>query len=428
MTRHIRINITPLLISIIIFFLMEFLIGFSDEPTVFFLRLTVCLIFAKCIYSGLSDDMMLSPYLLFSLTPLSLLLYSEQVSSFYFAKLSHSVWVLGIINMISFLYSYKITKIRKNNFFIAENNKISKKRLKVHAIISSILGRMPTIISIFFGISLPLSSVIELLSYIGIAMAFKSKDKKTILSSILITSLTFIEAFNKTRILFLFMTIFTCIEIYEIKSLKEKIRLITIVIISIVFMVLIAFPLKAYINDGGSFSSFISNFSSISLNQFSYYNDRISFNGPSFLRMPYIYLIQAWNNVQFVIDTQNTRTYGLWMLKPLLGYLQIDTLFDKYYELIPANSFNTFTYITCLYKDFGFYGSVFGSFFLGYYVKKIRLQVCKNGSAFSTASYALVAMATLEMFFSNHFFSLSYPFTIVIIGYLYRFVFKMNGY
>ena len=41
-------------------------------------------------------------------------------------------------------------------------------------------------------------------------------------------------------------------------------------------------------------------------------------------------------------------------------------------------------------------------------------------SPFDVACYVLTAIATLEMFFSNHFFMQSYPFTIVILMELYK--------
>ena len=111
----------------------------------------------------------------------------------------------------------------------------------------------------------------------------------------------------------------------------------------------------------------------------------------------------------------------MWTFKPFLGYVQLDAPFEKEYELVAYSSFNTFTYIVCAYKDFGFFGSVFMSLFIGFYVKKVYSRFKVSQSPFDVAIYACVSLAVVEMFFSNHFFMQSYPFTILIVISIYRF-------
>ena len=133
-----------------------------------------------------------------------------------------------------------------------------------------------------------------------------------------------------------------------------------------------------------------------------------------------MYLVTPWNNLQYVMETQNTRTYGLWTLKPLLGYLQLDDRFKPFYSMSTYSSFNTFTYIAVQFKDFGLVGSVLGSAILGTFVGYIyKKKLLNSVSPFDNACYAITAVAVFEMFFSNHFFKESYPFTIVIIMWIY---------
>ena len=120
-------------------------------------------------------------------------------------------------------------------------------------------------------------------------------------------------------------------------------------------------------------------------------------------------------NLQYVMETQDTRTYGLWMAKPLLGYLQVSNTLEPNYKIIPYSSFNTCAYMTYGFKDFGYWLSVLMSIFLGYFVKRVYSRYRMSRSPYDVAAYILVAQATLEMFFSNHFFTQSYPFTIVIL-------------
>ena len=134
-----------------------------------------------------------------------------------------------------------------------------------------------------------------------------------------------------------------------------------------------------------------------------------------------MYLETPWVNLQYVTETQDNRTYGMWALKPLLGYLGLRD--DEDYKLEPYSSFNTFTFISCQFKDFGYYGSVLLSLFLGFFVKKMYSLSMRSNSPFYLGAFVLVALATLEMFFSNHFFMQSYPFTIFIMMWLYQKVF-----
>lgn len=431
-----RIELLSLYILICIAIVM--VISLSDNLQVNLLRVIVIALFSYCIYKAHQEEFIINIYLLFSITPLSLLIYSEKISPYYLKELTNSTWVLATLNMAAFIFAYNITKqktlIRTRRIgnikteLEGDRQEVSKKKLRFHAYLLCAIGQVPMLGNLLFHISFPFKSIIGFFTYIGLAFAFKSKKPATVIIAIIFAAMNFLEDFNKTRLLYLAISMLVCLEAYIVKTRKDKIWFFGGIAVAVAFMILVAFPLKSFARSGGNFFTFFNNAAEITSSVFSHYDNRIDFNGPEFMQMPYMYLVTAWNNLQYVMQTQDSRTYGLWMLKPLLGYLQIDGYFEKYYELISYSTFNTFTYISILFKDFGYFGSIFGSVFLGFYVKRIALKVKKDGSAFDVASYGLVAMATLEMFFSNHFFSLSYPFTIVIIGYIYKKLFKLNGY
>ena len=426
-------------ICIILILIMEIATGFSEIWYTGILRFLVSAIFVYCIYKGLQQEYIINAYLLFSLTPLSLLIYSEDFSSYYLRGLTPSTWVFAIINMVAFLAAFSLSgkrppkrfRIGSLSFYDSsdKDTEIDKGRLKQHAVILSILGFLPSAFSLFLHTVMPLSAIIGFFAYIGIAFAFRSRNRGTILFCVLLSAIGFFQDFNKTRLLYLVLTILLCIEVYVVESKRQRAKYMGIGLIAAVVMLLIAFPLKSFTRAGGDIFSFFKNGAEISANAFSYYDNRFNFAGPNVLRMPYMYLAQGWNNLQHVMQTQDTRTYGLWLFKPILGYLQIDGRFAEQYVMTPFSpAFNTFTYMAVLFKDFGYYGSVLGSIFLGIFVKAVVRRLHKNCSAFVTASSALVLMATLEMFFSNHFFSMSYPFTIVIISFLYMKLFHLDGY
>ena len=429
--RGIYVKKKPFLVGLLIFLIIEIFIGGADSIGFAVMRLIVCFLFVYCVYRGLNEEFISNPYLLFSITPLSLLLYSEKMSSYYFEKLEYKTWILAIINILAFILAlnYGIKKKRNN---ISSNEEIivancKSANITLHIILITVISKIPFVASIL-GISFPLKSVLGFFSFIGIALAFRTKKKWLIAFTIIMNMVSWVQDFNKTRLMYLVMTVLVSLEAYFIETKKDRARLIAGLGIVAFFVLVVSFPLKSFTRAGGSFADFFGNMAEISANAFTKYDARISFSGPQILKMPYMYLVSAWNNVQYVMNTQPECTYGLWTLKPLLGYLQIDGRFADYYQLIPSSSFNTFTYITVLFKDFGYYGSIIGSVFLGLYVSSRYSKMKIEASGFDVAAYGLVAMATLEMFFSNHFFSLSYPFTVLIIGYLYKKIFKLEGY
>ena len=429
--RSIYVKKKPFLIAMLLFLIVEIVVGSADTIGFAIMRLTVCFLFVYCIYRGINEEFISNPYLLFSLTPFSLLLYSEKISSYYFAKLEYKTWILAIINILAFVMTLNYG-IKKNKNWIGSGEETTELDCKCtnvtyHIVLLTIISKIP-LVSNALGISFPLKSILGFFSFIGIALAFRTKKKWLIVFTILANMTGWIQDFNKTRLMYLVMTVLVSLEAYYIKTKKDRVRLIAGLGVVAFFILVVSFPLKSFTRAGGSFSDFFGNMTEISTNAFSKYNNRISFLGPQVLQMPYMYLVSAWNNVQYVMNTQPECTYGLWTLKPILGYLQLDGMFADYYQLIPSSSFNTFTYITVLFKDFGYYGSIVGSIILGLYVSSRYCKMKIEASCFDVATYGLVAMATLEMFFSNHFFSLSYPFTIFIIGYIYKKIFRLEGY
>ena len=152
------------------------------------------------------------------------------------------------------------------------------------------------------------------------------------------------------------------------------------------------------------------------------YSD-IEWNSPNALFMPYMYLTTPWANLQYLMESQDERTYGLWLFKPLLGYLQLDENYKPEYRMRAYSTFNTFTFISTNFKDFGYWLSILSSLLLGFFVKKVYSRYRKSRSPLDVACYVYVGLAVLEMFFSNEFFTQSFPFTIVIIMGLYKLFF-----
>ena len=430
------------LITAIGSFIIGFLIiyatmGFSDSLFDGMLRILVGLLFVVSIILGANQREKINPYILFSLTPLSLLLYNEKLSPRYLTKLDDKTWMLGIICILAFIlvlhWYIRGNRIDEENRKIRESKCTTAKEknlLVKHAIILFVLSLLPDICRLFLGTSFFLGSTIAYFKYPAIACAWKSKSKPLIVLMYVSVLLSFMTTFNKSIFLSVGLITILSYQRYALKDEKDDKKLFAWIAIAACFMVFIAFPMKALVQEQGNFS-FSNLFSAISkyyTGEDNSYANKILWNGPIVLQMPYMYLVSAWNNVKYVMQTQSSHTYGLWFFKPVLSWLQLDGLLERFYILKPYSSFNTFGFVTVLYKDFGIIGAMFEAGFLGYFVAKVFNKFRTSNSPIDLAIYALTAQATVEMFFSNHFFMLSYPFTIIVVCWIYKMLFKTAKY
>lgn len=363
-------------------------------------RIIVVSILLYCIVRGLHEKYWVNPYFLFAFVPLSLSVYFN-IADVYMVNLTHRTWALAIINMLSFLTAFSITR------------EVQSKKLCV-----SIKGKSLVIAAIFFFVIGYLSNYIEQLASIlwifsvpAIVCAIKSKKIIMYVFVIIIILLPLLSGASKTGVLLQLLTIMICLEKYFDLGRKYRKWMPIIGLLAVFFMI---FSFTFANKDRGRYDSD---------EGLSYYEAQgVEWNTSAALFLPYMYLTHAWGNLQYVTETQDTRTYGLWTVKPLLGYLQLDDDYKTEYTLKPYSSFNTFTYIACAFKDYGYWLSIIMSLLLGFYIKKVYSKFIFSRSPLDVATYVCVAMATAEMFFSNHFFMQSYPFTILILMSIIQFL------
>lgn len=361
-------------------------------------RVTALVLVLICLGLGVQEDHIVNPYYLFILTPLTLLSYIDLGGS-YFITLDVKTWNLAIINIYAFIFALKYTpEFRANS---TQHYLIEGKNAYKHMFILYALTWLAPL-------SGPFYSVLSLLSGVVIILAFSTRNKKVIaLYTLLIVFNMIVGSISKSALLTVLFAYLIGYERYYIKTSPQRIKVLLLSLSAALIMVYaFSFANKErghYDADEG----------------LSYYSRTgLEWNYDASLFLPYMYLETPWINLQYVMETQDTRTYGMWALKPFLGYVGLRN--DKVYDLEPYSSFNTFTFISCQFKDFGYYGSILLSLFLGFFVKKVYSLSRNRPSPFVIGSYVLVAQATLEMFFSNHFFMQSYPFTICIMMWLYQ--------
>ena len=391
-------------IILVVLSLLAIMIG-----SLVFDRIVVGYIFVICLIWGYKEKSFFNPYYLFAITPLSLLLYVN-LSSNYMLELTARTWGLAILNMTAFLLA-----VRNTLFFNAWNTckGPNDNKLLIHTLLLAAIGLFSGFFSYFVGKPFFLSSVFQLCTVPALICSLKSKNKILIIGILAIFLGSSLSLLSKSLVLTYLLAVLIGVEKYFIYSKRQRKNIAVLSVIGILIMVMsFVFANK----DRESLSS------DETVDYYSQYGN-VEWNSNTTLFMPYMYLTTPWANLQYLTESQDTRTYGLWLLRPLVGYLQLDDKFQSQYHLSAYSSFNTFTFISCNFKDFGYWLSFISSIFLGIFVKKIYSRYCYSRSPLDVACYVYVGQAVLEMFFSNEFFMLSFPFTIVIIMALYKLVF-----
>lgn len=370
-------------------------------------------LFFVCIFLGMNERYPFNPYYLFALTPLSLVLYEYKFSTYYLSALDPYVYAVALLGMASFIFGLSLLKHP-----VKASKRPDGAACADHFFYPLLLlGMAPTAYGIlrapgvllsgdFIGMAsytglMPLSSIFTFCRYPALTLALKSKRRGRIALSLACCAFALLLSFNKTNLIFLVFTLLLSIHRYCLTSpgSKKVFRLLSIV--AVVAMVASVTFYDDVRSDFDSTATLVS---------------RGATGIPESLMLPYMYLVSSWTNLQYVITTQPGHTLGLWFIRPLLFYFGIDGAFEGAYTLVPSSSYNTYTYLTVLWKDFGIIGAIVLSFILGLFVSFVYQRFRQSNSPFLAAAYALNAVAVIEMFFSNHFLYLVYPFTVVLIA------------
>lgn len=414
------------LLIILIFFMLRHL---DAEAIVY--KMTLGILITICLIRGLNEKIKLNPYLLFSLSPISLLIYDESVSSHYLVNLSDNTYWLAILNMAAVLLGFIVIggkKVKISENLLKKGEELGLSTLKRHSIIFIVLGLLPTIIAGITSIgavvtlnlnnlknsvnSIPLSSVLSLFIYPAIVCALKTRKKLLIAIVLSLTAISILFNFSKTTIAMASITILVSLYTNQIEhhSKKRNIRLLFAGIVS-AFLLYESFDIYNNIRHSYDIKAYFQGLGYVG-------------NVSNALFLPYMYLISPWSNLQYICETTTQHMYGMWLIKPFLSYLQIDNLFGIKYSMVPRfSAFNTFTFISAFYIDFGFWGSIICSFLFGMFLMSVyNLYKYHYNSPYVVSIWALNSYAIVMLFFNNHYLQLSYPITIILLMWIWMLI------
>ena len=415
------------IITILIFIFCLYLYNTNRQLEIqnYFFYSILLLVCLRCISKGIKEPYLINPYLLFLIVPVSLLMYDLTVSPHYLVPLRSNTYSLAVYNIIMVLLGFFIGGNCKFRYSRTWNKSVnqSSKLLSRNAKITLIIGLIPTMYAVCFGAQYllnlnlnalkslvndaPLASIFNLFLYLSIMLALYSKSQKTIMLCLVGLLVSLVLNFSKTTVVMLCICLL--VHLYDISRVNYRIRkYFYISLLSALGLVFISFTIYNNIRFDFDINTYFDDLGYIGNISKTWY-------------LPIMYIISPWSNLQYIVDTTTTHSYGLWLLKPLLGYLQIDGIWAPVYDLVPRyQAFNTYTYISVYYRDFGFFGSGICSFILALYIMYIyKMKLNYPNSPHISSIFALNMYATVMMFFNNHFQQLSYPFTIFIISWLF---------
>lgn len=403
MFKYIKLNFFVILVLFAMLFLSQPAINY-----VFYI------LFVFCINLGVKFKSLLNPYFIFSLSLLSLLSYNPALSD-YLIDISLEVYFLIFCGMFSFLLGMivvdKTKKIQKAKLKI--NTKVSLKRM---FLVVLFLGLIPHIIG-FVKVGIPILDQVNLaesrdnylpsgLSYfifflpLTIIIAFLSKNKKLINLSIVLNAVVSILRVSKFDILvFMIFLLFAYLKYGEKKNSSiRKISLFSSVLFSIPFIFDWFYNLR--LKRGSTADDF-----GLSTNLI-----------PEFLSLPYLYFTTAWSNLTQTILSLPDFNFGAYTFFPFYSALQFDNLIPKVSsKVIYQHPFNTFSFLTDFYMDFGTLGIVIIPFLLGFLLFYSYHKSIENSNPIRDGQFVILAIPSLMLFFSNHFTSVGYPFIVFIL-------------
>lgn len=115
----------------------------------------------------------------------------------------------------------------------------------------------------------------------------------------------------------------------------------------------------------------------------------------------YCYYVQPWSNLNYNIENNHLAgSFGGNSFAQFGKKLGINTHPRR---KIQPTSFNTHTFLTDYYLDFGFFFGVIVCFLLGNLIYYCYIKFGLSDDPLLIAFYVLIAYATIMMFFSNHF-------------------------
>ncbi|KGJ94223.1 O-antigen polymerase [Thalassotalea sp. ND16A] len=378
------------------------------------------LVFILLLWLGAREKNLLNPYNLFASTPLTIIIYNKEISTYFLKPLNAEVGIVMFLGIGFFILGLLAVKRKK---LVIDNGVVNR-----HFWVIFIVGLTPHLLgTIIAGLpifnqgnvaltresySLPIISQFSIFLPISIIVAFQQKSTLKILLSISVTLFFSFAILAKFSILLALMFI-----LFGLLKYGHQSRIASVIKLTIIPVVLLIPMLFSFIFDARS-----------EFEQSDYqWRQNISTDVPileqygDFIYLPYLYLTTPWSNLAHNVEINDSYDYGLRTVKPLISLLQLDGFVEYEPKPIYQYPMNTYSFITDFYLDAGGVGVIILSFILGLFVKKAYLFGTYEKDSLKDGLWVTVGFATFMMFFSNHFTSVGYPLVTLVLIMFYQF-------
>jgi hypothetical protein len=382
-------------------------------------------VFLILLRLGGMERSLFNPFYLFSITPLSLMIYNPEISPHFLTPINFEVGGITFLGLSLFILGLYLVKPKPKD---AAPNGFENQHFWVFLLI----GTIPHIIGIMIAglpiiaqgsvdlqrvaYAIPIISQFSIFLPLSIICAFQQKKTYKILLSISLSLFFAIIIVSKFSILLsLSFIIFSVVKYGGRHYISSMIR-VSFLAMPLILILLFS---KVYDLRGEQEQS-----ETKWRQQISTEVDFIETYG-DFVYLPYLYATSPWSNLAHTIEVQENYTYGLTSIRPFISLLQLDDFYQLDQKPIFQWPMNTHAFIADFYRDFGFIGVMLLSLLLGVFVKRIYLNAESVNDTLHDGLWVVVGFATLMMFFSNHFTSVGYPLTTFVLFAFYRYMVRV---
>ena len=379
-----------------------------------------------CFSKTRKSEYWFSPYYLFMVTIISYILYWAELGGIYMDELSWSTRFYALSGItavvIGFTCCQRIVRrpIRVGN--MTEN-----------FFLVFFIGLLPTAISyIKFGniASLDGEEMLEakeqfMLPVVGqlayflpasIVVACKKNNTKLIIISLIFSFLAAFLTISKTALLLTLVFFIIAIskfqpDIIHTRLFRQIDRIKFVVIPVLVFGMFIYNNNKRVVASGNEMSFVESSFAAM------WGTDNIAQN----MFLNYCYYVQPWSNLNYNIE--NNHSSGSFGGNSFAQFGKKLGFSTHPKPKMQSTFFNTHTFLTDYYLDFGFYIGVIICFLIGIIIYFSYVKFGLSDDPLLISFYILMAYATIMMFFSNHFnngYLMNYFITFGLVSFFSR--------
>lgn len=419
---------------------------FSDfNANIIFQKCIFYLLLCSLLYIGLIIEKdWFSPFSIFSLFFFCLFIYSSEVCPYFLPQISTRSIILILLGSSSFILGmvafkkYRI-KIRSNKNFKDQKQIRTSYSPKYSYWILLMVGLTPTVISAAIkgvpamtveGLSgneiqevrtsffIPVFSMLSCLTNVALITVMSTQKKKQIIYVLIIVLISSSMVFAKLDLVFtMFFAAYGVIKYKLVPSKTSKLMLIIGAVV--IFLMLSQSYRYARGGDAEKLYTFENNYISYGSK---YYSENLRD-----IYLTYMYMVTPFSNLDYIFENFKNYTNGKMTFWSLISISQIKRIYGLKPILKPIRvwPFNTHTFLADFYMDFGILGVSILPFFLGIFVYYFYSRTLISNDPLVISIYLYWGLATLMMFFSNHFTSVGYPLHYLIVIEIYRKVSKI---